>query len=111
MTIAFAERMVGFGPKIMHLMHHPPTDGSETWLSEQHRAYDPLAPGPALNEMNANVLNSVAEILNGIGSEFETKLFYLWLRKAFTLATTGALFGARNPLAEDTKLNESLWCV
>lgn len=103
--------MVGFGPKIMNLMHHPPTDGSETWLNEQHKAYEPLAPGPALHAMNAHVLNSVAEILNDIGPKFETKKFYLWLRNSFTLATTGALFGTQNPLTEDLKLNDCLWYV
>jgi hypothetical protein len=76
LTIEFAERMVGFGPKIMDLMHHPPTDGSETWLNEQHRAYEPLAPGPALNEMNTHVFNSVAEILNDIGPESDHRVLY-----------------------------------
>lgn len=109
LTVAFAERMVGFGPNIMDLMHHPPTNGSESWLNAQHKPYDLLAPGAALNDMNARVLNSVADIINSIGPEFETKQFYLWLRKSFTLATTCALFGAHNPLTEDPQLNDSLW--
>jgi hypothetical protein len=110
-TISFAERMVGYGPNLMDLMHHPPTDGSENWLSAQHRAYDTLAPGPALNEMNARVLNSVADVLNHVGPVFETKKFYLWIRDSFTFATTTALFGAKNPLAIDTTLNDALWYV
>ncbi|KFY30409.1 hypothetical protein V494_08160 [Pseudogymnoascus sp. VKM F-4513 (FW-928)] len=109
LTVAFAERMVGFGPNIVDLMHNPPKDGSMKWLDTQHKPYDMLAPGAALNDMNARVLNSVADILNAVGPEFETKHFYLWLRKAFTHATTSALFGAHNPLTEDPKLNDSLW--
>jgi hypothetical protein len=111
LTIAFAERMVGFGPNIMDLMHNPPTNGTERWLHAQHKPYDTLAPGPALNDMNARVLNSIAETLNSVGPEFETKKFYIWLRNSFTVATTGALFGAQNPLTEDPKLNDSLWYV
>lgn len=109
LTVGFAERMVGFGPNIMDLMHHPPTNGSESWLNAQHKPYDMLAPGAALHDMNARVLNSVADIINSIGPEFETMKFYLWLRKSFTLATTCALFGAHNPLTEDPQLNDSLW--
>jgi hypothetical protein len=95
----------------MKLMAKAPTDGSEYWLHAQHKAYEPLAPGPQLNEMNTHVLNSVAEILNTVGPQFETKKFYLWIRDSFTSATTGALFGAHNPLTDDPKLNDYLWYV
>lgn len=109
LMVAFADKMIGFGPNIMGLMGHSPSNRSGSWLGEQHRAYEPLLPGAALIVMNSQVLNSIAEILNTIGIDFETKKFYLWLRRAFTLATTSALFGARNPLTEDPELNESLW--
>jgi hypothetical protein len=111
LTIAFAERMIGFGPKIMDLMNHPPTDGSIAWLHDQHKSYEPLAPGPALNDMNTRVLNTIAEIFNPIGTEFETKKFYLFIRDSFTIATTKALFGANNPLTNDPQLNDSIWYV
>lgn len=109
LTTEFAERMVGFGPRIMDLMRNPPTDGSESWMSEHHKVYEVLSPGPPLNEMNAHVLNSVANILNEVGPNFETKKFYLWLRDAFTFATTGALFGAQNPIRDSPELNDCLW--
>lgn len=109
LTIAFADRMVGFGPNLMHLMHHPPTDGSISWLNDQHRGYESLAPGLPLHAMNTHVLNSISEILSSVGPQFETKPLYLWIRDTFTLATTGALFGAKNPIADDPSLVEALW--
>ena len=93
----------------MNLLKHPPTDGSISWFDDQHKTYEYLAPGPSLYAMNADVLNSVSDILNPVGSEFETKHFYLWIQEAFTLATSKSLFGAKNPLSEDPKLVEALW--
>jgi hypothetical protein len=109
LTIAFAERMVGFGPNLVHLMHHPPADGSIAWLHDQHKRYDVLAPGPPLYEMNTRVLEGLTGVLNQIDASFETKQLYLWVRDVFTVATTGALFGLDNPLIRDTKLIADLW--
>lgn len=109
LVIAFAERMVGFGPNLVNLMHHPPTDGSIAWLHDQQKRYDVLAPGPALYEMNVRVLESLSGVLNQIDASFETKKLYLWVRDTFTVATTGALFGLENPLIRDTNLIDDLW--
>lgn len=109
LTIRVAAKFVGFGPNIVHLMHNPPTDGSISWLHDSHRTNDMLAPGPALWDMNVRVLESLFEVVNQLGSEFEEKTLYMWLRNTFTTATTGALFGRNNPLIHDPTLNDDLW--
>ncbi|KAH8599917.1 cytochrome P450 [Bisporella sp. PMI_857] len=108
-TIAFAAKMVGFSSRITELMKAAPSHSSTGFLSDQHKVYELLAPGPTLQAMNANVLNSISDILDSVGSEWDTKRIYLWLRDTFTLATTTSLFGVTNPITEDPKLNESLW--
>jgi hypothetical protein len=109
LMVAFAEKMVGFGPNLAHLMRHPPTDGSIRWLHDQHRQYDVLAPGSALYDMNVRVLESLCADVNSIGTSFEIKQLYLWLRDTFTDATTKALFGLDNPLIHDPTLCNDLW--
>jgi hypothetical protein len=109
LVTAFAEKMVGFGPNLGHLMRHPPTDGSMRWLHDQDRNYSTLAPGPALYEMNVRVLESLSADFNTVGASFETKKLYLWLRDTFTTATTKALFGLDNPLIKDPALCDDLW--
>ncbi|KAH0423409.1 prostacyclin synthase [Colletotrichum camelliae] len=105
----FAEKMVGFGPNIMNLFHHPPTDGSLPWTDDQHRSYAPLSPGPDLLEMNTYVLKRISRTINSVGPEFETKTLYLWLRDAFTKATLGSLFGDENSLTTSPTLIQDLW--
>ena len=109
LIVAINDKMIGFGPNLMNLMNHPPTSGDIKWLDEQHRAYDKLTPGPALWDMNARVLSNISVLLNGIGDKFETKAIYLWLRDAFTIATSEALFGSNNPLSRDKSLRDRFW--
>ncbi|KZL74598.1 prostacyclin synthase, partial [Colletotrichum tofieldiae] len=105
----FAQKMVGLGPNIMDLFHHPPTDGSIPWIDDQHRSFGSLAPGPDLQEMNTYALNKISKTINAIGNDFETKKLYLWLRDSFTMATVGSLFGDRNSLMADPTLSQNLW--
>lgn len=109
LTVAFAEKMIGFGPNIAHLMHHPPTDGSVKWLHDQHKNNELLALGPGLYDMNLRVLDSLSSAINQVGACFESKRLYTWLRDTFTVATSEALFGLDNPLAQDPTLNKDLW--
>ncbi|KAF5510978.1 25-hydroxycholesterol 7-alpha-hydroxylase [Colletotrichum siamense] len=105
----FAEKMVGFGPNIMNLFHHPPTDGSLPWTDDQHRSYAPLSPGPDLLEMNTYVLKRISQTINSVGPELENKTLYLWLRDAFTKATLGSLFGDKSSLTASPTLIQDLW--
>ncbi|KAK1980431.1 cytochrome P450 [Colletotrichum cereale] len=105
----FADKMIGFGPNLMDLFHHPPTDGSVAWIDDQHPAFAPLAPGPDLQEMNTCALNKISKTINAIGADFETKKLYLWLRDSFTMATVASLFGDKNSLTADPALSQNFW--
>ncbi|KAH8657754.1 cytochrome P450 [Xylariales sp. PMI_506] len=109
LTVAFADKVVGYGPNLNQLLRHPPTDGSISWLNDQHKRYDVLSLGPGLYAMNVRVLESLSGVLNQLGSAFETKQLYLWLRDTFSVATTAALFGLDNPLIQDPTLLKNLW--
>ncbi|KAK1948933.1 cytochrome P450, partial [Colletotrichum sublineola] len=105
----FADRMVGLGPNIIDLFHHPPADGSIAWIDDQHRSFATLAPGPNLQKMNSYALNNIAKIINAIGTDFETKKLYLWVRDSFTMATMGSLFGDKSSLMTDATLIRDFW--
>ncbi|KAJ0311225.1 hypothetical protein COL516b_001930 [Colletotrichum fioriniae] len=105
----FAQKMVGLGPNVMDLFHNPPTDGSISWIEDQHPSFAPLAPGPDLQEMNTYVLNKISKTINSIGTEYETKKLYMWFRDSFTMATVGSLFGDKNSLMKDPTLSKNLW--
>ncbi|KAI3538710.1 hypothetical protein CABS01_13298 [Colletotrichum abscissum] len=105
----FAQKMVGLGPNVMDLFHNPPSDGSVSWIEDQHPSFAPLAPGPDLQEMNTYVLNKISETINSIGPDYETKKLYMWFRDSFTMATVGSLFGDKNSLMQDPTLSKNLW--
>jgi hypothetical protein len=81
-----------------------------TLLGQQHKAmHEPMLPGPDLYAMNAHVLSRIAVVINKVGSSFESKHLYIWLRDNFTDATTAALFGSRNPFTDDPSLIQTQW--
>lgn len=71
--------------------------------------HDILGPGPALWEMNARVLETIVQYIEPIGSEFETKNLYMWLRDIFTYSTSTALLGSRTPLKDNPELLKAFW--
>lgn len=69
----------------------------------------PLQPGPILNKMNAAVLKNISGFISQVGTEWEEKNLWLWLRDTFTISSSAATFGAAFPLAKDPELIEALW--
>lgn len=112
-SIAFAKRVLNCKTEHLNQMTHiPENDKEECYNNDMHKIYhEPLQPGPELQKMNSRVLEKITEVVNEIGSEFETKDLYMWLRDSFTMATSISMFGSRSPIALDPSLIEPLWYV
>lgn len=93
-------------------MHAPPdsSTGRNEYMVDTHNSlHTSMFPGPGLWEMNARVLEKVAEMVNVIDSEFEERNLWYWLRDSFTMATSEALFGVHHPLAKHPSLVQAAW--
>jgi hypothetical protein len=112
-SMAFAKRVVGANSeKFLATSYSPKSDKEECYNNDMHKVYhEPMQPGPDLQQTNASMLRQVSKFMNEIGSEYEQKELYVWLRNSFTVATSIALFGSRNPFPSDPSLTEALWYV
>jgi hypothetical protein len=110
-TVAFAKRALGErSEKFAATCYTPKNDREECYLNDLHKVYhEPLKPGPDLQQTNAAMLLQVSEFMNKIGPEYKQKDLYAWLQYSFTVATSIALFGARNPFPSDPSLTDALW--
>lgn len=104
-----ADKVVGWGPVFTDLVNNLPSDGSISWMEDQHTNYVNMGPGPALFEMNKKLLNGIAGFFESVGADFETVKLYQWFREPFTKATVASLFGEKNCLTEDATLSQNLW--
>jgi len=104
-------RLHALSPAAMEIWERVPRDKKErTFLRDVHRvSIEQMRPGVALQRMNAAVLGRLAYEFNGIAERVEKGSLWLWLRDGFTLATSTALFGERNPLRQDRALVQSFW--
>ena len=63
-----------------------------------------------LHKMNAAALRYIAQRLNAVtASGTEIPNVYMWMRDLMTLATTEALYGAKNPIRGRPDLIDDLW--
>lgn len=74
-----------------------------------HAMYGALAQGPALLETNKRVLNCVAGSLNEVGTQFEQKHLFNWLRTFYTTGSAEALYGKENPIRDNVGLVPMIW--
>lgn len=110
--IAIAESVVGDSPNVLRLMNESPPGAKEAnrYMADTHASlHESMVPGPGLWEMNGRVLGKVAMMVNSIGSGFEEKTLWYWLRDSFTKATSEALFGIYHPLGKDASLVKDIW--
>lgn len=112
-SMAFARRVVGAkSEKFRTICYTPASDKEDCYNNDMHKVYhEPMQPGPELQQTNAAVLRQVSKFMNNIGPEYEQKELYMWLRDSFTVATSIALFGSRNPFSSDPSLTPALWYV
>jgi len=110
-SMAFAKRVVGAkSEKFLATCYTPKNDKEECYNNDMHRVYhEPLQPGPDLQQTNAAMLRQISNFMNKIGPQYEQKELYMWLRDSFTIATSFALFGSRNPFPSDPSLTTALW--
>lgn len=110
-SMTFAKRVLGAkSEKFAATSYTPKNDKEECYNNDLHKVYhDPLKPGPDLQQTNAAMLLQVSKFMNEIGPEYEQIELYAWLRYSFTVATSVALFGARNPFPSDPSLTDALW--
>lgn len=111
--MAFAKRVLGAkSEKFAATSYTPKNDKEECFNNEMHKVYhEPMQPGPALQETNGVMLQQIANFMNKIGTDYEQKDLYYWLRDSFTVATSIALFGSRNAFPSDPTLINSLWYI
>ncbi|CZR64378.1 related to cytochrome P450 7B1 [Phialocephala subalpina] len=101
--------MIGYSPNILSLMQDTTHGGSSRYLADTYTSMQQsLVPGPRLWEMNAKVLEKTSHIVNGIGSNFDEKRLWYWIRDSFTKATCETLFGIHHPL-QDSSLVQAVW--
>ncbi|CAL3965309.1 unnamed protein product [Diplocarpon coronariae] len=67
-----------------------------------------LQPGASLFQTTAVALQRFASSLDGIGAQGHEVRLYEWLQHHFTIATAEALYGASNPVSEDSGMVRSL---
>ena len=91
---------------------YPENDQEVCFINEIHKHYHaPLSPGPLLYPMTARMLQELSNLVNGIGPNYERKDLYHWIRDSFTVGTSKALFGSRNPMVGDASLIDALWYI
>lgn len=110
-SMAFAKRVMGAkSEKFAATCYTPKNDKEICYINEMHKVYhEPMQPGPDLQQTNAAMLRQVSKFMNEVGPKYERKALYTWLRDSFTVATSIALFGSRNPFPSDPSLSDALW--
>jgi hypothetical protein len=92
------------------IRQEPTKEGERTYLGDTHRIMsETLIPGPSLVKMNARVLDSLARLVNPLGTEWEKKRLFGWLRDVFTIASSNSLYGKHNPITKDLSLIDAVW--
>lgn len=110
-SITFTKRVLGFKTKSYdELTKIPKSDREVCYNNDIHKVYhSPWMPGPALQKMNARMLQEVSTFINRIGHEYERRDLYEWISDSFTLTMNNTLFGSRGPIAKDPSLIKALW--
>ena len=106
-------RALGLNEESAKIVLHKPEHKNEKSYPEQisELIHDTLSRGPALDEMNARMLNKIAVSLNNFPEILKIDGFYLWLRHIFTVATCSSIFGDHDPFSADPAVEKALWCV
>lgn len=86
-------------------------DGPEwSYMAELHTAqYGVLAPGPALDRMNVNVLSRMLPFISDIKNSTKPVSLLPYLRHIFTIASSYALLGPTSPFEDDPSLGKAMW--
>lgn len=114
MAIGLAMRLFGMYVSEEQINAHAGTEdmevpeGDDAPNAEDH-ALDAFLNGPPLFEMNVRALNTISGVLNAVPADggFQIPNLYPWLRGNIIMATTDALFGAKNPFRSDPSLMDT----
>lgn len=103
--IEASPKLAGFSKRATALMHNEDSG----FMRQHYKLFNTaLLPGPSLNELNLRVLTQLADTVNKVGNEWETKpSMFLWLRDDFSYAVGKSLFGKNSPL--DYNVIRSFW--
>ncbi|KAK2628797.1 hypothetical protein QTJ16_001900 [Diplocarpon rosae] len=104
-------RAVNFSKQTTAIVQAPPDParGNSNYMLDLHREMYGALMGEGLLETNAKLLNCLAAALNRIGSGWEEKQLFRWLRTFYSVASAEALYGASNPIQADEKLVPMIW--
>jgi hypothetical protein len=81
-----------------------------SYMVELHTAqYGVLAPGPALDQMNVDVLTRMLPFLNDIKNSQKPVSLLPYLRHLFTIAGSYALLGPSSPFEDNPPLEKAMW--
>lgn len=109
-VVEFAERMLEVSESGMMILKKKSDTKNEAYMDHVNTiTRSTLQPGVALLEMNVRVLGMLADFVNGIGADWQSKPLYSWLTETFTLASSRALYGQNDPFNSDRSLLQSLW--
>ncbi|PBP21115.1 prostacyclin synthase [Diplocarpon rosae] len=104
-------RAVNFSKQTTAIVQAPPDParGNSNYMLDLHREMYGALMGEDLLETNAKLLNCLAAALNRVGSGWEEKQLFRWLRTFYSVASAEALYGASNPIQADEKLVPMIW--
>ncbi|PBP20032.1 prostacyclin synthase [Diplocarpon rosae] len=104
-------RAVNFSKQTTAIVQAPPDParGNSNYMLDLHREMYGALMGEDLLETNAKLLNCLAAALNRVGSGWEEKKLFRWLRTFYSVASAEALYGASNPIQADEKLVPMIW--
>ncbi|KAJ5046322.1 uncharacterized protein L3040_003569 [Drepanopeziza brunnea f. sp. 'multigermtubi'] len=85
------------------------SSSNSCYMQELHNEMYGALMGPSLLETNARLLNCLAQTLNGLGTAWEDRKLFSWLRTFYVTASAEALYGKENPIAWDEKLEPLIW--
>lgn len=72
--------------------------------------YATLAPGQPLDDLNKSILDMILPDVNALAKDGPTEIkLWEWLRHSFSIASTSAIWGPRNPFALHPKVEPAFW--
>ena len=105
------QRLANVDADAMAILSKDLNQPGANYMSDEHKAeYAALTPGPALNAMNAAVMQRLTSLIttSAAASGKPIKL-QAWIRHLFSIAATDALYGPANPISKDPALELAFW--
>ena len=111
---AMSKRLFDVDKKTMDIIKTNMDGEQGKWglIPETHDGiYTALAPGPTLDWMNETMLRKLLPFVDELEQRGDTTEIdlYSWIRRAFAVSSTEAVYGPKNPFNHIAGLEEAFW--